>query len=94
MLRHVGMKSSALASKNRNNNRREKRKFKITLEVLNEVTPKFAATKKVIEERLQQKCLKENISVDDVIFLFTKSKELVPKNIFNFLVLDFQPETF
>ena len=49
----------------------EKRKLKITLEELNEITAEFPETKEFIEERLEQKCLKEDISVDEVIFLFT-----------------------
>ena len=63
--------SSALARKNRNNNKMEKRKLKITLKVLNEVIAEFPETKEFIEERLEQKCLKEKISVEDVIYIFT-----------------------
>ena len=72
----------------------EKRKLKITLEVLNEVTAEFPETKEFREERLEQKCLKENILVDEVTFLFTRSKELLLKNIFYFVVLGFKAETF
>ena len=71
----------------------EKRKIKITLEVLNEVAAEFSKTKEFIEERLKQKFVKENISADEVIFLFT-SKELAEKNIFYFIVLGFKAETF
>ena len=49
----------------------EKWKLKITSEVLNEVTAAFPETKEFIEERLEQKCLKENISVEEVIYIFT-----------------------
>ena len=50
----------------------EKQKLKITLEVLNEVSVEFPETKQFLEEHLEQKCLKENISVEEVIyFLFT-----------------------
>ena len=49
----------------------EKWKLKITLEVLNEVKVEFPETKKFIEERLEQKCAKENISVEEVIYIFT-----------------------
>ena len=49
----------------------EKRKLKISLEVLNDVTAEFPETKEFIEKHLEQKYLKENISVDEVIFLFT-----------------------
>ena len=70
----------------------EKRKIKITLEVLNEVAVEFSKTKEFIEERLKQRFVKENISVDEVIFLFT-SKELAEKNIFYFIVLGLKAET-
>ena len=45
----------------------EKRKLKITIAVLNEVSLEFPETKQFIEEHLEQKCLKENISVEEVI---------------------------
>ena len=48
----------------------EKRKLKITLEVLNEVFVEFLETKQFIEEHLEKKCLKENISVEEVIYFF------------------------
>ena len=50
----------------------EKRKLKITSEVLKEVTAEFPESKDSIEERLEQKYLKENISVEKVIYLFTR----------------------
>ena len=40
------------------------RRLRITLKVLNEVKVQFPQTKEFIEERLQQECLKENISVE------------------------------
>ena len=49
----------------------EKRRLKITLKVLNEVKIQFLETIEFIEERREQKCDKENISVEEVIFLFT-----------------------
>ena len=50
----------------------EKLNFKVTLEVLQEVSVEFQETKQFIEEHLEQKCLKENVSVEEVIyFLFT-----------------------
>ena len=42
----------------------DKRRFGITLKVLNEVKVQFPETKEFIEERLEQKCLKENVSVE------------------------------
>ena len=49
----------------------QKWKLKVTLEVLNEVTVKFPGTKEFIEEHLEQKYLKENVPVEEVMFLFT-----------------------
>ena len=49
----------------------EKRKFKITLNVLQEVSVEFPETKQFIEEHLEQKCFKENISLEKVIYFFT-----------------------
>ena len=74
----------------------EKRKLKITLEVLNEVIAEFPETKEFIAERLEQKCAKENISVEEVIFIFASLKTMTQrrKNIFYFVVLGFKAETF
>ena len=50
----------------------EKLKIKIILEVLYEVSLEFLETKQFIKEQLEQKCLKEHISVEQIIyFLFT-----------------------
>ena len=48
----------------------EKRKLEITLKVLNEVKVTFPQTKEYLEKRLRQECLKENISVEQVIFFY------------------------
>ena len=45
----------------------EKRKIKITSEILIEVSVEAPETKQFIEEHLEQKCLNENISVEEVI---------------------------
>ena len=50
----------------------EEQKLKITLEVLKKVTVEFPQFKEFIEQRLEQEYLKENISVEKVIFLFTR----------------------
>ena len=52
----------------------EKRRSKIFLKVLSEVKVQFPETKEFIDERLEQKCLKENMSKEEVIFLFTSLK--------------------
>ena len=48
----------------------DKRKRKIILRVMEEVKSHFPKTIQLIEDCLDQGCLKENISVDEVIFLF------------------------
>ena len=48
----------------------KKQKLTITLKALNKVEDQFPQTKELIEERLEQKYLKENTSVEEVIFLF------------------------
>ena len=61
----------------------EKRKLKITPEVLNEVTADFPETKEFIEECLEQGGLKKYISGrGNLSFHKPRSKELVRKNIF------------
>ena len=52
----------------------KKRRSKIFLKVLSEVKVQFPETKEFIAERLEQKCLKENMSKEEVIFLFTSLK--------------------
>ena len=49
----------------------DKKRLKIILKVLNDVKEEYPGTKKCIEDRLEEECSKENISVDKVIFLFT-----------------------
>ena len=54
----------------------EKRKLKITLQVLNKVKVEFPGTKEFIE-RQDQKCLKENMSVEEIIYIFQAYKQRV-----------------
>ena len=56
-----------------------KKKLKVSMEVLNEVSVEFPGTKQFIEKRLEHKCSKENISIEEVICFFfdnPRSKEL------------------
>lgn len=46
----------------------DKRKLKIVMKVLNEESLEFPHTKEFIEEHLEQKCLKENIWAEEVIY--------------------------
>ena len=58
-------------SKKHNHHTMDKKRLKIILKVLNDVKEEYPGTKKCIEDRLEEECSKENISVDKVIFLFT-----------------------
>ena len=49
----------------------DKRRVKIISRVLDAVKLNFPETTQFIQDCLEQKCSKENISVDEVIFLFT-----------------------
>ena len=65
------------------------------MKVLDEVKEHFPETKKFIEDCIEQKCLNENITVEEVIFLFTYLEaKLAQKNIFYFVVRGFKAETF
>ena len=46
--------------------RMDKKRLKITIKVLNDVKQEYPETR--IEERLEEECSKENISVEEVIF--------------------------
>ena len=52
----------------------DKRRLKKISRVLEEVNSNFPETAQFIEDCLQQEYLKENISVDEIIFLFTSLK--------------------
>ena len=49
----------------------KQRRVKIISRVLDAVKLNFPETTQFIQDCLEQKCSKENISVDEVIFLFT-----------------------
>ena len=74
MLEYFGLKPSALVSETETT-KLEKRKLSITLEALNEVCHQFPETKKFIKEKLDQKYLKENKSVEEIIHFSLTSLE-------------------
>ena len=76
MLGYFELSPSTLASETETT-KMDRRKLNIALEVLNKVSVKFPETKQFIEEHLQQKCLKENISVEEATYFLTS---LVAKN--------------
>ena len=46
----------------------DKQRLRVALKVLDEVRIRFPDTKQIIGDSIDQECLKENISVDEVIF--------------------------
>ena len=49
----------------------DKKRIKIAVKVLKEIKNEFPETVKFIDDRLKQECSKENMKVEQVIFLFT-----------------------
>ena len=63
----------------------DKQRIKIANKVLEEVKTQFLETEELISDRLEQECRKENMSVDEVIFLhFKKQKIRVKTFLFGF----------
>ena len=73
-LGHFGLRAITLDSKTETT-KMEKRNLNIAMKTLNEVSVEFSETKQFIEEHLEQKYLKENISVEEVIYFFLTSLE-------------------
>ena len=63
---------------------------------MDDIKAEFSGTKKYIEERLEEECSKENISMDEVIFLFTyqEANSQHRKNTFYFVMLGFKAGMF
>ena len=65
----------------------DKRRLRVAFKVLSTVKDQFLHTKQFIGDSIDQECLKENISADEVTFFYkSRSKELAQKNIFYFVV--------
>ena len=63
----------------------DKKRLRVALKVLDEIKVQFLETKQFIEECIEQECLKENISAEEVIFFYnSRSKELAQKKHFLF----------
>ena len=62
----------------------DKKRLRVALEILKAVKIEYPQTKEVIENIMDEKCQKENISADELIFHKSISKELRQKNIFCF----------
>ena len=69
-LEYFRLISSALVSKNKKQQKWKKRKIKVTLEMLQEVSAEFPETKKFIDQKLEEKFCKEKISIEEVIYFF------------------------
>ena len=63
--------------------------------MLEEINNDFPETAEFIDDRLEQNCSWENITVEEVIFFYMlRIKKLAQRNIFHFIVLGFRAETF
>ena len=60
----------------------DKKQLRVALKILKEVTVRFPNTKKFIDNAIEEKCQKERITADEVIFYKSRSKELAQKNFF------------
>ena len=60
----------------------DKKRLKIGLAVLNAVKSRFPETQEFIENTLREKCEKEKITADEIVFDKFKSKKLAWINIF------------
>ena len=65
--------SSALNIKT--NNKMEKRKLNIAIEVLHDVSAAYAETKEFVYDKFEKKCSKEDISAGEVIYFSLTSLE-------------------
>ena len=64
----------------------DKQRLRVAMKVLDAVKVHFPDTKQFIEDSIDQECLKEDISADEVFFVYKSgSKELAQKNIFYFV---------
>ena len=60
----------------------DKERLKVALVVLDAVKSRFPETEKFVGDTLKDKCEKEKMTADEVIFYKFRSKELAWKNIF------------
>ena len=60
----------------------DKRRLRVVLKVLEAVKTKYAEMKDLIEDE----CQKKKMSVEEVIFFASRSKELAQKDMFYFVV--------
>ena len=68
-LRYFRLRSSTLESKTQHIIKMNKRRIKFVTKILDEVKDQFPETKEFIDEHQEQGCSKENISMEEVIFL-------------------------
>ena len=65
----------------------DKKRLRVALKILKEVTVTFLNTKQFIDDAMEEECQKERITADKVIVYKSRSKELAQKkNIFFFCI--------
>ena len=57
-------------------------RMRVALKILDTVKTQFPDTKQFIEDSIDQQCLKENISADEVIFLQVQKQRAQKKKIY------------
>ena len=67
----------------------DKRRIKIATKVLDEVKAEFPETAEFIDDLLEEECLKENVTVEEVLFYMPRSKKLSQRNIFLYCIARF-----
>ena len=75
------MLGQAYCTKNINTNtsacyKMDKKRLRVALKILKEVTVKFPNTKQFIDNAMEEECQKERITADEVILHRSRSKEL------------------
>ena len=60
----------------------DKKRLRVALKILKEVTVKFPNTKQFIHNAMEEECQKERITADEVILHRCRSKELAQKKYF------------
>ena len=60
----------------------DKRWLRVALKVLNAVKTQFPDTKQFIKDSIDQECLKENISADEVFFLQVQKQRVTSEKAF------------
>ena len=62
----------------------DKGRIKIATKVLDEVQTEFPETAEFIDDLLQEECLKENVTVEEALFLHAQKQKVIAEKHFLF----------